>query len=134
MSNWYRQYVEILESEQFPAATAETAYRSLSDAGEYYRPGNTEIWYLKAGSSANNTNTDTLYQTHSMIGTLTDSDPEAILSMMQAESWDPDNRSSEMLDELGVDHASMTAGDVIVTDKTAYIITKDGFTELEIAQ
>ena len=39
-----------------------------------------------------------------------------------------------MLDELGVDHASMTAGDVIVTEKTAYLITNDGFTELEIAQ
>lgn len=134
MSNWYRQYVEILESEQFPAATAETAYRSLSDAGEYYRPGNTEIWYLKAGSSANNTNTDTLYRTHSMIGTLADTDPETILSMMQAESWDPDNRSEEMLQELDVDHASMTAGDVIVTDQNAYLITNNGFTELEIAQ
>jgi hypothetical protein len=54
--------------------------------------------------------------------------------MMQAESWDPDNRSSEMLEELGVDHASMTAGDAIVTDKTAYIITKDGFTELGTEQ
>ena len=134
MSNWYRQYVEILESEQFPAATPETVYNSLSDAGEYYKPGNTEIWYLKAGVNPTNINVDNLYQTHAMIGTLTDVDPEAILSMMQAESWDPDNRSSEMLEELGVDHASMTTGDAIVTDKTAYIITKDGFTELGTEQ
>jgi hypothetical protein len=134
MSNWYRQYVEILESEQFPAATPETVYNSLSDAGEYYKPGNTEIWYLKAGVNPANISVDNLYQTHAMIGTLTDTDPEAILSMMQAESWDPDNRSSEMLEELGVDHASITAGDAIVTDKTAYIITKDGFTELGTEQ
>jgi hypothetical protein len=134
MNNWYREYLKILESEQFPAAEPETAYNSLSDAGDYYKPGDTEIWYLKVGVNPININADNLYQTHAMIGTLTDTDPETILSMMQAESWDPDNRSSEMLDDLDVDHASMTAGDVIVTDKTAYIITKDGFTELGTEQ
>ena len=134
MNNWYREYVKILESEQFPAATPETPYHSLSDAGEHYRPGDTEIWYLRTGTTANNVSADTLYQTHVMIGTVSEIDPEAVLSMMQSENWDPDNRSSEMLDELNVDHASMSTGDVIVTEKSAYIITNDGFTELDTKQ
>ena len=130
MSNWYRRYVDILESEQFPAAEPEAAYNNLRDAGEHYQPGDTEIWYLRAGAVPRDLNPNTLPRTHAMIGTLAETDPETILSMMQAESWDPDNRSQEMLEELGVDHASMSAGDVIVTNEKTYIITNNGFTEL----
>lgn len=123
MSSWYREYFKILEDDSEP-------YQRLNDAGEYYQPGDTEIWYLKKGANINNFSIDNLYRTHGMIGTLQETDPETILSMMQAESWDPENLSLDMLNDLGVDHASMTTGDVIVTEKKSFLITQDGFTEV----
>ena len=61
MNDWYKKYVSILESN--------VQYRRLSDAGEYYQPGDTEIWYLKDGRDPSNTDVNNLYRSHAMIGT-----------------------------------------------------------------
>ena len=124
MSDWYRQYVNILE------AAAE--YNRLSDAGEHYQPGDTEIWYMKHRVSSININD--LYRTHAMIGTLAETDPEKVFSMMQSENWNTDNGAESMLDELGVDHSSMRPGDVIVIGNTAHVIKKDGIEAVEMAK
>lgn len=127
MSDWYKQYASILE-----AAVQE--YNRLSDAGEYYRPGDTEIWYLKAGRDPINTDVENLYRSHAMIGTLAETDPETIFSMMQSENWDTDNAAESMLDDLGVEHSSMTTGDVIVIGNTAHVIQDNGINAVELAQ
>ena len=125
MSDWYKQYVSILE--------ADVEYNRLSDAGEYYRPGDTEIWYLKAGRDPNNTDVENLYRSHAMIGTLAETDPETIFSMMQSENWNTDNAAESMLDDLGVEHSSMRRGDVIVIDNTAHVISDKGIIAVELA-
>ena len=127
MSDWYKRYVSILEAEV-------QEYNRLSDAGEYYRPGDTEIWYLKAGASTNNVDLENLYRTHAMIGTLAETDPETIFSMMQSENWDTDNAAESMLDDLGVEHSSMRTGDVIVVGDTAHVIQDNGINAVELAQ
>ena len=125
MSDWYKQYVSILE--------ADVEYNRLSDAGEYYRPGDTEIWYLKAGRDPSNTDVENLYRSHAMIGTLAESDPETVLSMMQSENWDTDNAAESMLKDLGVEHSSMRTGDIIVIDNTAHVISDKGIVAVELA-
>ena len=125
MSDWYKQYVSILE--------ADVEYNRLSDAGEYYRPGDTEIWYLKAGRDPSNTDVENLYRSHAMIGTLAESDPETVLSMMQSENWDTDNAAESMLKDLGVEHSSMRTGDIIVIDNTAHVISDKGIIAVELA-
>lgn len=125
MNNWYRQYASILE--------ADVEYNRLSDAGEYYRPGNTEIWYLKTGLNPSDTDVNNLYRSHAMIGTLAETDPETILSMMQSENWNTDNGAESMLDDLGVEHSSMRTGDIIVIDDTAHVISDDGIIAVELA-
>ena len=125
--NWFREYTKILEDDQPP-------YDRLSDAGEYYRPGDTEIWYRKAGASTNSVDLENLYRTHAMIGTLAETDPETIFSMMQSENWDTDNAAESMLDDLGVEHSGMRSGDVIVIDNTAHVIQDDGINAVELAQ
>lgn len=125
MSDWYKQYVSILE--------AAVEYNRLSDAGEYYRPGDTEIWYLKAGRDPSNTDVENLYRSHAMIGTLAESDPETVLSMMQSENWDTDNAAESMLKDLGVEHSSMRTGDIIVIDNTAHVISDKGIIAVELA-
>ena len=125
MNDWYKKYVSILESN--------VQYRRLSDAGKYYQPGDTEIWYLKDGRDPSNTDINNLYRSHAMIGTLAETDPEIILSMMQSENWDTDNGAESMLDSLGVEHSSMRTGDVIVVGNTAHVIGNDGIAAVELA-
>lgn len=125
MSDWYKRYVSILESD--------LEYSRLSDAGEYYRPGDTEIWYLKTGRDPSDTDVNNLYRSHAMIGTLAETDPETILSMMQSENWNTDNGAENMLDSLGVEHSSMRTGDVVVVGNTAHVISDDGIIAVELA-
>ena len=125
MSDWYKRDVSILESD--------LEYSRLSDAGEYYRPGDTEIWYLKNGRDPSDTDVNNLYRSHAMIGTLAETDPETILSMMQSENWNTDNGAENMLDSLGVEHSSMRTGDVIVVGDTAHVISDDGIIAVELA-
>lgn len=125
MSDWYKRYVSILESD--------VEYSRLSDAGEYYRPGDTEIWYLKDGRDPSDTDVNNLYRSHAMIGTLAETDPETILSMMQSENWNTDNGAENMLDSLGVEHSSMRTGDVIVVGDTAHVISDNGIIAVELA-
>ena len=110
----------------------EVPYTKLADAGEYYQPGNTEIWYLKAGNSVESFDPNNFYNTHAMVGTTVEKDPETILSMMQIESWDPSNQAERMLHRLGISHTSMSNGDAIVIDSTVYIVLDEGFKEMEI--
>lgn len=126
MSNWFKKYASILESA--------TQYRRLSDAGEYYRPGKTQVWYRKSQTNTNKINVNDLSRTHSMIGTLAETDPENIFNMMQSENWDTDNDAESMLDRLGVEHSSMTVGDVIVVDRTAHVIQDDSIEPVELNQ
>lgn len=124
MSDWYKQYVSILEAAE--------EYLSLSDAGENYQPGDTEIWYMRASGSTVDPNN--LYRTHVMIGTLEESDPEAVFNLMQAENWDPQNRAESMLADFGITHSSMRTGDVIVVDDTAHVIQTDSIEAVELTQ
>jgi len=124
MNHWYRSYAQILEDA--------AQYRRLSDAGEYYQPGKTQVWYRKSQTNTNKINVNDLSSTHSMIGTLGETDPEAVFSMMQSESWDTDNAAENMLNQLGVRHSSMTTGDVVVVDKVAHVITNNGIVQKDI--
>ena len=110
----------------------EVPYTELADAGEYYQPGSTEIWYLKTGHSLESLDPNNLYSTHAMVGTTVEKDPETILSMMQIESWDPSNQAEKMLHNLGVSHTSMRKGDVIVIESTAHVVLDQGFKKLGI--
>lgn len=110
----------------------EVPYTKLSDAGKYYQSGSTEIWYLKTGADVGSFDPNTLYNTHAMVGTTVEKDPETILSMMQIESWDPSNQAEKMLHNLGVSHTSMRKGDVIVIESTVHVLTNEGFKEMEI--
>lgn len=135
----FRRWINILseEMEETPP------YNSLADAGKLYKPGNTEIWYakekysnvMKQGYKAlvhkkMLPNENTMFKTHSMIGTIKENDPESVFSLMQAEAWDPENKSRNMLRHVGVGHASMSVGDIIVTDEKMYIVDSDDFREI----
>jgi len=128
MTEWFRRWVDLLESEQFPDLEAGEPYDTLADAGEQYRPGKTQIWYSKG--TATTFNPRQLDASHAMIGTLAETDPEQVFSLMQSESWDPGNRANDMLAEFGVKHKSMTKGDIIVDGNRFHLVTDSGIKTL----
>lgn len=128
MTEWFRRYIDILESEQFPDREADAPYTRLSDAGEAYKPGKTQIWYRK--SSGNQIDFNYLYQTHSKIGTLAETNPDQVFNMMQSENWDPNDRSRRMLEDMSVEHASMAKGDLIIESGRVHLVTDTGIKTL----
>lgn len=128
MTEWFRRYIDILESEQFPDREAGEAYTELADAGAAYRPGKTQIWYSRG--VATTFNPRQLDNSHAMIGTLAETNPEEVFNLMQSESWDPENRADDMLTDLGVKHKSMAKGDIIVDGPRFHLVTDTGIKTL----
>lgn len=135
--NDLRKYIDIISEDD------NAPYRNLADAGDLYQPGDTEVWYVKKNYESimergydalheqnRLPNIDTLYRTHSMIGTVQPDDAEDVYSIMQAEAWDPEGKSKQMLNSVGVDHASMNVGDVVIVNDVAYFADIEGFKEL----
>ena len=120
-------------------AAQQQPYQSLADAGADYAAGDTEIWYAKPAfqslfqrgyeeleSSNQIPNERSIYRTHSMIGTLQETDPKRVFEMMQAEARDPAGLAQPMLAELGLSRSNMQTGDVIVVDYQMFIVDLNG--------
>lgn len=118
-------------------------YRALSDAGAEYQPGKTQIWYWKPEFSrdmsegyeflkSNNMlpDLDNLSATHRPLGTLAQEDPNQIFSMMQAEVWSPSGQAQDLIKRLGLNHTSMSVGDIIVINNSILMIDRAGFIDI----
>lgn len=130
-----KKYLQIL--------TEAESYSTLADAGDAYSPGNTEIWYwkgehgrdfmmgydfMKKHSSSFDPNN--LSQTHVLVGKIAETDPNKIFSMMQGESWSPRGEARDMIEKLGVEHTSMSVGDVIRVNNDMFMVDRMGFRNL----
>lgn len=136
MSNKFmKKYIDILMEAM--------SYSSLQDAGNDYSPGNTQIWYWKeplghqmmqgyeALKQQNKLpNPNNLEATHVLVGTVAETNPDKIFSMMSAEVWSPQNQASSMINDLGVGHIGMDTGDIIVVGKQVLFVDKKGFVNL----
>lgn len=126
-----REFIDIVDNAGRP-------FTDLQDAG--FRPGDTEVWFaqekyqnimamgydeLKRRGAL--PSPETLSKTHSLLGSIDETDPQKVHVMFQAESWDPNNQAQAMLDNLHIDHASMGPGDAILVHKQKFfLIDKDG--------
>lgn len=119
------------------------SFNSLQDAGDDYSLGETQIWYWKENLGNEMMkgydslkienkipNVSNLSATHVLIGKIAETDPKKIYSLMQAESWSPQNQAEEMIDNLGVGHTSMTVGDIIISAKKVLMVDTKGFVDL----
>lgn len=131
-----RRYIDILMES--------ASYTSLNDAGNSYSPGNTQIWYWKQNlghemmkgseylKKINKLpNLRNLQNTHVLVGSIAETDPQKIFSLMQAEAWSPQDQARSMIERLGVGHTSMTTGDVIVNQNKIVMFDKKGFINLD---
>lgn len=120
-------------------AAQQEPYQTLADAGADYAPGETEIWYAKQqhqsgyqqgydqlAKSNQLPDSRSIYRTHSMIGTVQETDPARVLGMMQSEAWNPNGLAQPMLAELGLSRSNMQTGDIIVANDQMFLVDLNG--------
>jgi hypothetical protein len=125
---------------QTEASMGAEQYSSLADA---YPSGSTEIWYwnMDAGRDmmmgANWLSKkgqlpapETLEQTHVLIGTLRETDPDKVFSMMQGENWSPEGQARDMINRSDTGHTSMSVGDIMKVGSTYLMVDRFGFYNL----
>lgn len=105
-------------------------------------PGSTEIWYMKPDSFGDlihgfkfiqkytpekMPDPNNLEKTHILLGTIAETDPEAIFHKLN--NWS----GNELLDEKGLSHTSMSVGDIIKIGNKVLMVDDYGFKELSSA-
>lgn len=124
-------------------------YNSLDDAAENtgddgYGKGKTEIWYMKprffrdgiAGTAwlkkrKKLPTRKALKKTHVLLGKISEQNPRRIYKMMQGDNWSPDGEAKSFILKKGVQHTSMSIGDIIKIGGKVLIVDRVGFEELD---
>lgn len=115
-----RKYIDIFEAK---------TYQSLADAGNDYRPGNVEIWYKK--KNAGTFDITNISKTHSLIGTIRETNPSKIYSLMQGENYSPSGEADIFLSKKGVSHTSISNGDIIKSKNKILMLTANGWKNIK---
>ena len=124
-------------------------YETLNNAAwttgiDGLKPGTTEIWYARPEQGRamrrgvehidddilNALRNGHLRATHARLGTIAETDLEAIFHAMQGENWSPRGEARTLIEKSGLAHTSMSVGDIVVKDGTVYMVDSHGFCEL----
>lgn len=113
-------------------------YTSLNDAQVLcpaLAPGKTQVWYMRPewfrfGSLGSNPRVSIMPVTHILLGTIASTNPEEIFLSLQGETWSPLGRARDMLRKMGLEHTSMSVGDVLVIEDTVYLTMRTGFSTI----
>jgi len=114
-------------------------YKSLND---YFDSGDIEIWYAKhsdwliweyKNKSLPETE-DQLKESHILLGNINITDLNEIYHKLQGEYWSPNGEARELVKSLGLNHTSMSVGDIIKfkAKGIAFIVKNLGFQEIKI--
>lgn len=112
-------------------------YKMLSDAGDKVpelKIGNTAIWYQKPIRgrmfTTGHIDPENLEATHSLLGTIAETDLERIFAVMQGDHWSPKGEARDLIESAGLGHTSMSVGDVVVRDGQVFVVANMGFMRL----
>ncbi|MBR0848899.1 hypothetical protein JQ543_14200 [Bradyrhizobium diazoefficiens] len=94
-----------------------------------------QVWYMKPsflrGVVGSAPDPDNLPATHVHLKDIEAGDREDALHQMRADVWSPNGEALDLLGSKGLEHTTMTIGDVLVDDSDAvYLVTAIGFTRL----
>ncbi|MGM4954858.1 hypothetical protein ACT4MK_05830 [Bradyrhizobium barranii] len=94
-----------------------------------------QIWYMKPsflrGVVGGSPDPDNLSATHIHLKDIEADSQEDALSRMRAENWSPNGEAADLLKSKGLQHTTMTIGDVLVDESDAvYLVTGIGFSLL----
>jgi hypothetical protein len=127
-------------------------YTSLNDAAANtgnpaYAKGATKIWYMKDESWRDfsmgaewlrehpdlgtlPTNEAQLRKSHTLLGSIAESNKDRIFGLMQGENWSPRGEARNLIQGKGLRHTSMSVGDIIQVGPFIYMVDRDGFEKL----
>jgi hypothetical protein len=108
-----------------------------------YGTGTTKVWYMKPdffrdGNMGHEWLVErnlvpslaTIEKTHTLVGTLDVSDPEDAYQMMQGENWSPRGEARGLIAGLGLQHTSMSVGDIVESAGVLFLVEGGGFKRL----
>jgi len=119
-------------------------YKDLSD---FFEKGDTEIWYAISHFWHNweidikklklydfPKTLENLLSTHIKIGTISLKKIEEIYIKLQADYWSPSGEANKLIRKLGLQHTSISVGDIIIFPKEnkGYVVAGIGFKEFNI--
>jgi hypothetical protein len=70
-----------------------------------------------------------VYETHIPVGRVNEDQNWEVITMMQARMWSPRGEADAFVERLGLDHVSMTTGDVIQRGNECFMVDSLGWTE-----
>ena len=126
------------------------SYDTLNDAAletgdDGYEVGRTDIWYMKpsmfrdlsAGPKFLKEHDPDLFdpknlkKTHIFLGRIKERNPEKVFRMMQGEFWSPRGEARNVIQRKGLQHTSMSVGDVIIIGNKVLMVDRMGFEEMD---
>lgn len=131
-------------------------YNSINDVVKIqklseFKPGNVEIWYAKSQDKHEYSfflwekgmklgiwkgklpsNKIELRKTHNKLGSISEGNKDKIYYLMQGEKWSPHGEAKTLIKKKGLEHTSMSIGDVIYFrgSNSAWIVKSIGFKKL----
>lgn len=122
-------------------------YKTINDASKIVpsmKKGKTKIWYVKpkytrdfimGGDWAEKrgilpTDESDLKETHTLLGSIAETDLNKIFVIMQGEVWSPSGEARNVIDKLKLHHTSMSVGDIIQISKRILMIDSRGYKDL----
>ena len=132
--------------------TAAAQYKTLNDAAlvtgnEGYEPGRTEIWYKRPrahrdlsfgwGFAEKHTpealpDVKDLKKTHILVGRIDEVRLGKVYEMMQGEMWSPEGEARALISRLGLQHTSMSVGDIIRVGSATFFVDNSGFAKMAL--
>ena len=90
-----------------------------------------QVWYMKPsffrGIVGDWPDLNNLSATHVHLKDVEAESREDAFSRMQADIWSPNGEANDLIQSKGLQHTSMSIGDVLVEDDAVYLVTATGF-------
>lgn len=122
-------------------------YKTLNDAevqDEGLAKGQTEIWYMHPDSfrklsmgpkflekQGEMPTVRDIIDTHILLGHIKETNLDKIYKIMQGEFWSPRGEARSLLRKMGLQHTSMSVGDIIKSKGKYYMVDNSGFYPLK---
>ena len=101
----------------------------LSDGGDTYL-----IYYMNFWKPRPEVETIKKLSDYTYLMTLMAGDMEEIFYYLQGEMWSPEGEARDLISELGLEHTSISVGDILYNrnNDAWFIVDHHGFTEIEM--
>jgi len=129
----------LLENTGKTGFEADDEFKSLNDAAKRQRElasGSTEVWFMRPQffsqfiSGTHSPTIKDLKRTHVLLGKVKETNPDKLYRALQGHLWSPKGEARALILSKGLQHTSMSVGDVFKIGSKHYVVAHSGFAEL----